>query len=126
MGSRTAPGVAPAREAGTREVPGRMRRSVRVLAVAALAAAIVAVVVLVRDDSPYVVHAHFTDASQLVKGDRVQVSGQVAGEVTDVQLAANGDADVTLHIAKGFVPLREGTTASVRLRSLLGVANLYV
>ena len=96
------------------------------LAVAALAAAVISVVVLVHGSSTYVVHARFTDASQLVKGDRVQVSGQEAGEVTDVQLASDGQAEITLHINSDYAPLREGTTASVRLRSLLGVANRYV
>jgi len=114
------------RQDGTREVPGRVRRSIRVLAVAALVVAAVSVFALVRSPAPYVVHARFTDASQLVKGDRVQVSGQVVGQVTAVELASDGQAEITLHVDKDYAPLREGTTASVRLRSLLGVANRYV
>jgi phospholipid/cholesterol/gamma-HCH transport system substrate-binding protein len=100
---------------------------IRIVPVVALvAAAVVLAVIVLGGGSSYVIHARFVNASQLVKGDIVQVSGQHAGDVTRVALASDGSADVTLRIDRAFVPLRAGTTASVRLRSLLGEANRYV
>src|SRR4051812_48161095 len=109
-------------------MPARPRSPViRIAAAAALVAGVVVLAVVVFGGaSPYLVHARFVNASQLVPGDLVQVSGQPAGEVVTVDLADDGEADVTLHIDKGFAPLRSGVTASVRLRSLLGEANRYV
>jgi phospholipid/cholesterol/gamma-HCH transport system substrate-binding protein len=100
---------------------------IRIAAAAALVAgAIVVAVLIFGGGSTYVIHARFVNASQLVKGDLVQVSGQKAGQVTNVDLAPDGEADVTLRIDDDFAPLRSGVTASVRLRSLLGEANRYV
>ena len=109
-------------------MPTGPRGPTRIVAVALLvvAATALAVVLLDSGGSSYVVHARFENASQLVKGDLVQVSGQRAGQVTKVGLAPDGEADVTLRIDDEFAPLRRGTRASVRLRSLLGEANRYV
>ena len=86
----------------------------------------IAVVLLGSGGSTYVVHARFENASQLVKGDLVQVSGERAGQVKKVSLAPDGQADITLAIDDTFAPLRQGARATVRLRSLLGEANRYV
>ena len=109
-------------------MPTGPQRPTRIIAVALLvvAAAVVAVVLIGGGESSYVIHARFANASQLVKGDVVQVSGQKAGSVTAVGLEPDGQADVTLSIDSAFAPLREGTRAGVRLRSLLGEANRYV
>jgi phospholipid/cholesterol/gamma-HCH transport system substrate-binding protein len=93
------------------------------------AAVLVAIVLvlLLAGGSSYTVHARFTNASQIVKGNAVKVSGESVGSVGDIRLTDDGQADVTLKIdADGFHPLRRGTRAIVRQTSLSGVANRYV
>jgi phospholipid/cholesterol/gamma-HCH transport system substrate-binding protein len=99
------------------------------LAVAAIVLAVAAVaVVLLKPGGPdYVVHARFQNASQLVKGNLVQVAGAAVGKVTKIDLTPDGQADVTLKITDPtYAPLRRGTKAIVRQASLSGVANRYV
>ena len=101
----------------------------RIFAIAALAVAVavVAVVVLSGPGSEYRVKARFENASQLVRGNDVQVAGVPIGSVEDIELTRNGGADVELVINdKDYTPLREGTEAVIRLTSLSGVANRYV
>jgi phospholipid/cholesterol/gamma-HCH transport system substrate-binding protein len=100
----------------------------RVAAVAALVLALVVVVVIVTSSGKsYEVKAVFQDASQIVNGDTVQVAGNAIGTVSKVALAPNGDAILTLSINDSlFMPLRQGTEATVRLTSLSGIANRYV
>ncbi|MEA2157331.1 MAG: phospholipid/cholesterol/gamma-HCH transport system substrate-binding protein [Solirubrobacteraceae bacterium] len=98
-------------------------------AVAGVAAIVllVLVVVLFAGGSDYSVHARFTSASQIVKGNAVKVSGQAVGSVGDIRLTDDGQADVTLNISEdGYFPLRRGTRAIIRQSSLSGVANRYV
>jgi phospholipid/cholesterol/gamma-HCH transport system substrate-binding protein len=100
-----------------------------VLAVAALlvAVAIVAVVLLGGGGADYFVTARFQNASQLVKGNEVQVAGAPIGIVDEIKLDENGEAKLKLHITDSqYVPLRYGTEAIVRLTSLSGVANRYI
>jgi phospholipid/cholesterol/gamma-HCH transport system substrate-binding protein len=84
--------------------------------------------VLLKPGGPdYKIHARFQNASQLVKGNLVQVAGAPVGKVTAIDLTSDGQADVTLKITDGgYVPLRRGTKAIVRQASLSGVANRYV
>jgi phospholipid/cholesterol/gamma-HCH transport system substrate-binding protein len=101
----------------------------RVLVLAALVAAIAVVaVVLFGNRGPrYTVHARFQNASQLVKGDFVQVAGVPVGKVAGIDLTADGQADVRMKITDtGYRPLRRGTKAIIRQASLSGVANRYV
>lgn len=99
----------------------------RVAAVAAVVIAIVVVaVVLLSRAAPYTITATFENASQLVKGNVVQVAGINAGTVKDIQLTDDGRADVELEITGDYKPLRQGTRAVVRQASLSGVANRYV
>ena len=87
----------------------------------------VAVVLLGSGAGDYRVHARFQNASQLVKGDNVQVSGVPIGSVAAIRLTPDGQADITLHITDSrYQPLRSGTRAVVRQASLSGVANRYV
>jgi len=98
-------------------------------AVAAIVLAFAAVgyVLLKPGGADYKVHARFQNASQLVKGNLVQVAGDAIGKITNIDLTADGQADVTLKITdSGYVPLRRGTKAVVRQASLSGVANRYV
>jgi phospholipid/cholesterol/gamma-HCH transport system substrate-binding protein len=87
----------------------------------------VAVVLLQGNGSDYRVTARFENASQLVKGNEVQVAGTAVGLVEDIKLTGDGQADVFLKITDPeYAPLRRGTEAIVRLTSLSGVANRYI
>ncbi|MBI5106033.1 MAG: MCE family protein [Solirubrobacterales bacterium] len=101
----------------------------RTLAIAAIVVGIAAVAtVLLRSGATdYTVTARFQNASQLVKGNLVQVAGLEIGQVTDIDLTPDGEAAVKLKITDDdYAPLRRGTTAVVRQASLSGVANRYV
>jgi len=96
--------------------------------VAAVVIAIAGVVVLLLGSgaAPFTIKANFLNASQLVRGDLVQVSGDSVGAVTDIELTRNGQAQLTLKIDKAYAPLRHGTELTVRQASLSGIANRYV
>lgn len=102
----------------------------RVLTAAVLVVAVaVAAVALLGGGSGagYRVTARFQNASQLVKGNLVQVAGRAIGSVTRISLTDDGRADVEVSIDdEDFVPLRSGVRAVVRQASLSGVANRYV
>ncbi len=99
----------------------------RVVAVGAVfAAAIVVVFVMAGGAAPYRVHARFINASQLVKGNLVQIAGHPVGTVEKIDLTDDGRADVTLKIDEDAAPLRAGTFVTVRQASLSGVANRYL
>jgi phospholipid/cholesterol/gamma-HCH transport system substrate-binding protein len=92
-----------------------------------VAVAALAIVLLGSGSGDYKVHALFTNASQLVTGDNVQVSGAPVGSVDAIKLTDDGRADVTLSITDDrYKPLHEGVQAIVRQASLSGVANRYV
>jgi phospholipid/cholesterol/gamma-HCH transport system substrate-binding protein len=94
---------------------------------ALVAAVLVVGYVLLDGGSSYSVTARFQNASQLVKGNLVQVSGVGIGTVSDIELSPNGEADVKLDITDDtYTPLRQGTRAIIRQASLSGVANRYV
>jgi phospholipid/cholesterol/gamma-HCH transport system substrate-binding protein len=98
------------------------------VSIAALLAAIVVVGYLVLGGGGgYTVTARFISASQLVKGNRVDVAGLTVGSVKDISLTDDGQAAVKVSIDDpAFTPLRAGTTMVVRQGSLSGVANRYV
>ena len=106
-----------------------MRRTAplaRIAALIALAPALIAVLLLRAASPDYQVNARFQNASQLVKGNLVQVSGMPAGKVEDIRLTPDGQAELTLSIDDKYAPLRRGTLATVRQASLSGVANRYI
>ncbi|MGZ4224268.1 MAG: MlaD family protein [Solirubrobacteraceae bacterium] len=100
----------------------------RLAALAAVGIAVAAVaVILLSGGSSYQVKAIFTNASQLVTGDQVQVAGNPIGSVSKITLTPSGQAELTLTInSSTFQPLHQGTQATVRLASLSGIANRYV
>jgi phospholipid/cholesterol/gamma-HCH transport system substrate-binding protein len=101
----------------------------RVAALAAVAIAIVAIayIVLSSGGTNYKVYAIFRDASQIISGDQVQVGGTPIGSIPKITLTPNGEAKLELDINNSdYVPLREGTIATVRNPSLTSVANRYV
>jgi phospholipid/cholesterol/gamma-HCH transport system substrate-binding protein len=108
-----------------------VRNSTVVGRVAALAAVCIAVlvvaVILLSGGTNYQVRLTFGDASQIVKGDQVQVAGNTIGSVSNIALTQNGQAQLTININNStYVPLHQGTEATVRLTSLSGIANRYV
>lgn len=108
-----------------------MRNSSVIGRAAAVAAVVIVVVVvaviLLSSGSSYTVNAIFQNASQIVTGDQVQVSGNSIGSVSSISLTPQGQAKLTLQINnKSYDPLREGTIATVRQASLSGIANRYV
>jgi phospholipid/cholesterol/gamma-HCH transport system substrate-binding protein len=101
----------------------------RVLAIAAISAAIAVVaLVLLRPGGPdYVVRARFTNASQLVKGNLVHVAGVKVGSISKIRLTDDGRAEVAMNIDDDtYRPLRRGTRAVIRQASLSGAANRYI
>jgi phospholipid/cholesterol/gamma-HCH transport system substrate-binding protein len=90
--------------------------------------AVIAVAIIVLGGgSDYTIKAVFQNASQIVSGDLVEVSGTGIGTVSNIRLTPNGQAELTLDIKdKHFSPLRRGTTATIREVSLSGIANRYV
>jgi phospholipid/cholesterol/gamma-HCH transport system substrate-binding protein len=100
----------------------------RIAALGAVIGAIVlvAVVLFAGGGGGYEVRTEFVNASQLVKGNLVQVAGTQVGSVKDIELTPDGQALVTLSMNEDYAPLREGTTATIRQFSLSGIANRYV
>ncbi len=100
----------------------------RVAAIGAIVIAVIAIAVLLFSGGPsYVIKADFVNASQLVTGNLVEVSGNSIGTVTNIDLTPDGQAQVTMSISNSaFDPLRQGTLATVRQASLSGIANRYI
>ena len=100
----------------------------RLAAIAAVVLAAVAVVVLLlnRGGDDYLVKLRFQNASQIVNGNLVQVSGNPIGKVESTDLTEDGQAEITVKIEDDHQPLRRGTKAVVRATSLSGVANRYI
>ena len=100
----------------------------RISAILALIGAVLVVLLVVSGggSGSYAVTAKFENASQLVKGNNVEVAGVSAGSVKDISLADDGEALVKLEVSDEYAPLPEGTHATVRSQSLSGIANRYV
>jgi len=58
-------------------------------------------------------------ATNLVEGSPVQINGQKAGSVSKLD-TRDGKAVITVSIDKEFAPLRDGTTARISYKALLG------
>ena len=67
----------------------------------------------------------FQNASQLVTDDDVQIGGHRVGSITSIELTNDNQAAVGIELEDGWT-LHRGTTATVRLTSLSGVANRYI
>src|SRR5262249_58216741 len=71
--------------------------------------------------------ARSADASQLVRGNLVQVAGVKVGSIAKIRLTGDGQAELAMKIDDAeYRPLRRGTRAIIRQASLSGVANRYV
>ena len=99
----------------------------RVLAVAALVAAVALVALaMFGGGESYKVKAVFQSAGQLVRGNPVQVGGASVGSITDIDLNESAQAVITMELEDDIAPLHEGTEATIRATSLSGIANRYV
>jgi phospholipid/cholesterol/gamma-HCH transport system substrate-binding protein len=96
------------------------------LAAVVAAAVLAALLLLGKSGAGYEVKARFQNASQLVKGNLVQVGGQPVGKVKKIDLTPDGEAEITMSIDDAHAPLRHGTQAIVRQASLSGIANRYI
>jgi phospholipid/cholesterol/gamma-HCH transport system substrate-binding protein len=121
----------PADEAPSSPLPTPPRRSGRrspwrlpVLGALLLAVAVVAYLATSSNDYHY--RFQFIDAGQLVSGDLVRIGGTQAGMVDNIELTANGQAQVDVSIDSSYGPLRQGTTATVRSPGLTNVASRYI
>ena len=83
--------------------------------------------VLLGAGDGYEVRARFQAATQIVKGNLVQVAGRRVGTVEAIELTEDGQAELRLKIEEpAYQPLRAGTQATLKVASLSGVANRYV
>ena len=124
MASPDTPTSPPAKGGGRGEGGSTLTRSIAAIAVV-VAVALVALLMF-GGGSGYTVTADFQSASQLVKGNLVEVGGRQVGKVKDISLASNGVAKVKFTVDGEFAPLHEGTRAVIRSPSLSGIANRYV
>jgi phospholipid/cholesterol/gamma-HCH transport system substrate-binding protein len=99
----------------------------RALAFGALAVALVIVVVVLLAGSGGTRYTLlFQNAGQLVKDDDVQVGGRRVGSVRKIELTSDNQAKITVEVESDFVPLHQGTKATIRATSLSGIANRYI
>ena len=101
-----------------------IRRGAAFAVLVAGMAALAAVLASGRED--YTVHVRFENASQLVKGNRVQIAGQPVGTVESIEITREWLADVTIRIDEDAAPLRKGTEAVVRGPGLSSIAGRYI
>src|ERR687885_2666177 len=99
----------------------------RVAAAGAVVAAIVIVAILLfAGGGGYEVKARFENASQLVKGNQVEIGGTAAGSVDDIRLTDDGQAEIKMTVDDEYKPLPTGTQAVIKQASQSGIANRYV
>jgi len=105
--------------------PSRGSAVARVLVACALAlvAALTAIALGGGEGSGHTYKLRFQTGGQLVEGNQVMIAGRPIGTVDDIELTEDGQAEVQITVDR---PLREGTTAQIRLSSLSGIANRYI
>jgi phospholipid/cholesterol/gamma-HCH transport system substrate-binding protein len=100
-------------------------RGAAVLALA-LAILLAAWLLLFRGDGGTEYTLMFENAGQLVPDNDVQVGGRRVGSVKSIELTPDNQAAIEVSVEEPYAPLREGTTATIRLTSLSGIANRYI
>lgn len=99
----------------------------RSIALGAIIFAVVLIAWLIMRSGGYYVNAEFETGGQLVKGANVTVGGKPVGKVEAITLTDDNQANIKMKITDDSItPLHDGTTATIRLFSLSGVANRYV
>jgi phospholipid/cholesterol/gamma-HCH transport system substrate-binding protein len=80
-----------------------------------------------RGGDPYKLTVRLSNASQLVKGNQVEVGGYPIGTIQKIELGDDNQANVEINITDdSLTPLHAGTQAFVRSGSVSGVANRYL
>jgi phospholipid/cholesterol/gamma-HCH transport system substrate-binding protein len=100
-------------------------RGAAVLALA-LAILLAAWLLVFRGDGGTEYTLMFENAGQLVPDNDVQVGGRRIGSVKSIELTSDNQAAIKVSVQEPYAPLREGTTATIRLTSLSGIANRYI
>ena len=93
---------------------------------AVLAACVLAALLLFGGGDGYTVKARFINASQLVKGNHVDIGGTKGGLVEDFEITSDGQAEVVLSIDEERAPIRQGTRAVIRASGLTSPSGRYV
>ena len=111
--------------------PDERRRAgavARVAGVVAIVGAVVLAAALLFWDSGggYTVHARFTNAGQLVKGNPVQTGGVPIGSVKSIDITDEGQAEIEFAVDDDHSPLPVGTHVTIRQFSQSGIANRYI
>jgi phospholipid/cholesterol/gamma-HCH transport system substrate-binding protein len=87
----------------------------------------VVVVLFARGSDPYRLTIELSNASQLVKGNQIEVGGYEVGTIKKIELGSDNQAHVEIEITDdSLTPLHQGTRAWVRAASVSGVANRYI
>jgi phospholipid/cholesterol/gamma-HCH transport system substrate-binding protein len=120
----------PAGDSSSGPTGRRAQRAIRTraLAAAALVLGVVALVLILTGGGEQLkLHLRLQNASQLVKGDLVEVGGVRVGSINKIELTSDNEADLSVTIDDAsLLPLHAGTHAFVRSPSLSGVANRYI
>jgi phospholipid/cholesterol/gamma-HCH transport system substrate-binding protein len=99
----------------------------RIVTLAALIAAIVLAALLIFGGGEgYTVKVRFLNASQLVKGNAVDIGGSDAGIVKGFRITEDRQAEVEIEIDDEYAPLRHGTRAVIRGAGQTSVSGRYV
>ena len=110
---------------GFTRVP-RTTPGVVALVCSTLVVAVAAGGVTAAENHPAVtVHAEFTDAGAIIRGNDVMVDGVKAGEVEKLSLV-DGKARVTISIGSAFTPLHTDARVTIKAVSLLGERYVHV
>ena len=105
---------------------GRSSGLTRSLAIGGiLIAAVLVALLMFGGADKYTVTADFANAGQLVPGNLVEVGGRPIGTIKEIELTEDARARVTMELEE-LTPLHEGTSATIRVNSLSGIANRYV
>ncbi|MGB0785586.1 MAG: MlaD family protein [Alphaproteobacteria bacterium] len=73
----------------------------------------------------YKLYASFTDATGIFAGTLVEIAGVPVGQVTDVRLSDNYDAQITIHINEN-IEIPEDSELAWRQSDLIGAPRLSI
>lgn len=102
------------------------RRARRLAPVALVATLVVILLVAFSGGDERTYRLVFDNASQIVKGGAVRIGGVQVGTVQSIDLTNRDLAQVRISIADQYAPLRQGSTATIRVSGLGSVAGRYV
>ena len=91
-----------------------------------LCAVVLAGLLIFGGSGDYTVKLRFINASQLVKGNVVDIGGTDAGLVRGFEITPDGQAEVEILVEEKYAPLRRGTRAQVRSAGQTSVSGRYI